>query len=143
MLELDAAFAYSFQTDLDPEAVGFCYHDESQMVGCSPDALVGDEGLFEVKCPKVETHLVYLMRGECPRSYVPQCQGALWVTGRLWLDFMSFYPELPPLIVRVKPDDKYQAALDEHMPTFIEEVIEGRQRLEDLGVRDALERWEE
>ena len=142
VLELDAFYEYGFQTDLDPEKVGFVYSDESHMVGGSPDGLVGDDGLIELKCPKVENHLLYLARGVVPPKYVPQCQGLLWVTGRAWCDFMSFYPELPPLIVRVEPDDKYQEALDTHLPTFVEELLEGRARLKAMGVREALQRWE-
>ena len=61
---------------------------------------------------------MYLAGGVCPKKYVPQVQGEIWVTGALWGDFMSYHPGLPPFLIRVEPDPKYQSALDEHMPSF-------------------------
>ena len=60
-------------------------------------------------------------------------QGQLWVSGRKWCDFMSYHPQLPPLLVRVEPDEKYHAALDDLMPKFVKEVLDGRERLRELG----------
>ena len=62
------------------------------MVGGSPDGLVGDDGLIELKCPKVENHLLNLARGVVPSKYVPQCQGLLWVTGRAWVRLRVVLP---------------------------------------------------
>ena len=134
LLEPDARAYYAFQRDAEVETVGFIYRDEDRQAGCSPDGLVGDDGLIELKCPMAGKHLVYLSRGVCPKEYVGQVQGQLWVTGRLWCDFMSFHPGLPPFILKVEPDPKFQAALDDHMPTFIAEILEGRERLRELGV---------
>ena len=82
---------------------------------------------------------MYLAGGVCPKKYVPQVQGQIWVTGALWGDFMSYHPGLPPFLKRVEPDPKYQKALDEHMPTFIAELLAGRDRLRELGVVPASE----
>ena len=146
MLEPEARKYYSFQRDLDAETVGLIYRDESRMVGCSPDGLVGDDGLIELKCPMAPTHLLWLARyspiggkpGTCPREHRPQVQGQLWVSRRKWCDFMSYHPQLPPLLIRVEPDAKYHAALDKWMPKFIQEVIAGRERLQELGAVIAL-----
>ena len=69
-----------------------------------------------------------------PRQHVIQVQGQLWVSGRAWVDFMSYHPGLPPLIVRAEPDEKLQAAFDEAIPAFIDELMAGRERLRELGV---------
>lgn len=133
MLEPEALQHYAFYRDLQPERVGFVYRDEDQMVGCSPDGLVKD-GALELKCPKASKHLIYLAGGQCPKKYVPQVQGHIWVTGRPWCDFMSYHPGLPPLIIRVEPDAAYQAAFDNHMPDFIDELLKGQDRLREMGV---------
>ena len=138
MLEPEALQHYAFYRDLQPDSVGFVYRDDNKMVGCSPDGLVKD-GALELKCPKAGTHLIYLAGGHCPKKYVPQVQGHIWVTDRPWCDFMSYHPGLPPLIVRVEPDAAYQAAFDKHMPEFIAELLEGRERLREMGVVPALE----
>ena len=133
VLEPEARKYYAFQRDLDAETVGFIYLDEARMVGCSPDGLVGEDGLLELKCPMAPTHLLWLCRGVLPPAHNAQVQGELWVTGRAWCDFMSYFPGLPPLLVRVEPDSKYQAALDDLMPKFVQEVLAGRERLRELG----------
>lgn len=140
-LEPEARKYYSFQRDVDAQTVGLIYKDDSCMVGCSPDGLVGEDGLLELKCPMPPKHLLWLARcsatekkpAVCPPEHNPQVQGQLWVSGRSWCDFMSYHPQLPPLLVRVEPDETYQAALDELMPKFVQEVIAGRERLRELG----------
>jgi hypothetical protein len=84
--------------------VGFCMSDDGRF-GCSPDALVGEHGVLELKCPLWEAHNVYLRAGVLPAKYRSQCHGLLLVTGRKWVDFVSFYPGRPSLIVRVVPDE--------------------------------------
>ena len=158
VLEPDARRYYSFHTDTEARTVGFCVMSEGEMlerrpggsgfdpipagggpfstpaVGASPDGLVGDDGLLELKCPREDTHMLYLARGVLPSEYRAQVQGQLWVTGRAWADFMSYCPELPPFLIRVEPDPKFQAALDDHMPVFHAELMAGRQRLIEKGV---------
>ena len=133
VLEPDARKHYAFHRDLQPDRVGFIYRDEERMVGCSPDGLL-EGGALELKCPKASTHLIYLAGGLCPKKFWPQVQGHVWVTQLKWCDLMSYHPGLPPLIIRVEPDDSYQSALDEHMPAFIGEVLDARDRLRDMGV---------
>ena len=133
-LEPQARRYYAFQRDLQPRTVGFVYRDEDRMVGASPDALVDPDGDLELKCPEAHTHILALARGGPHRSHFPQLQGRLWVTGRRWIDFLSYFPGLPPVLVRVAPDPAMQAAYDRHLPTFIAEVLEGRERLRDQGV---------
>lgn len=76
-----------------------------EWVGCSPDRWVGEDGILEVKCPKMKTHWGYIMNGVEVNDYKWQIQGQLWITGRKWCDFMSYYPNLKPFIIRVYPDE--------------------------------------
>ena len=110
-LEPEARATYEFIHDTQVEQIGFVYLDDRRHVGCSPDGLVGPDGLVEFKAPKASTHVKYLLAGKVPSDYVPQVQGQLWITGRKWCDFMSYHPDCDPLIVRVERDDKYITAL--------------------------------
>ena len=70
---------------------------EGMAAGASPDGLVGDDGLLEIKCPNPATHIDYLRLpvGECPKAYFWQVQGQMLATGRAWCDFVSYHPEFP------------------------------------------------
>ena len=134
VLEEDAFNFYAVREDADPQKVGFCFRDKKRLVGCSPDALVGENGLLELKCPIAGKHLTYLFRKECPKEHYAQVQGQLWVTQREYCDFMSYHPGLPPFILRCFPDEKYQEALNEAIPRFCEELEAGREQLGLMGV---------
>lgn len=117
-LEAEARSLYELRHDVMVGLVGFCYPDKKRLVGCSPDGIVGADGLLEIKCPEIQTHVAYLLDGTAPTEYFQQLQGQLFVTGRKWVDFMSYYPGLKPLIVRVEPDKAFQAALAKELKTF-------------------------
>ena len=134
VLEPEAFEYFSFHTDMEPVKCGLVYRDDSRMVACSPDGLVGDKGTLELKCPSAHKHLYFLARGGLPAEYLPQVQGQMWVTDCEHGFFMSYHPGLPPHIVRVEPDYKFEEALDTHLPTFIEELLAGRDRLRAMGV---------
>ena len=97
------------------QVVGFCVTDDGRF-GCSPDALVDDDGVVELKCPKLSTQVEYLEEGILPPDYKPQCHMHLIVTGRSYVDFCSYAPGLPGFIVKVTPDDytaKLRVALED------------------------------
>lgn len=105
-----------FGTDVQlPEGeFAFVEHPSEPHVGCSPDGILGDDGLLEIKCPWNPTnHLRTVLWGEMPEKYEPQVQGQLWVTGRKWLAFCSFDPRLehsgldPLFVKRIERDDEY------------------------------------
>ena len=73
------------------------------ILGYSPDGLVGDDGLIEIKCPRPKTHLKSLLTGEIPAEYFPQVQTGLAVTGRRWCDYISYAPGLPLFVKRCQP----------------------------------------
>jgi putative phage-type endonuclease len=74
-------------------------------VGYSPDGLVGDDGLIEIKAPRQKTHLKSLLTNQVPGEYVPQVQTGLAVSGRAWCDFISYAPGLPLFVRRVERDE--------------------------------------
>lgn len=129
-LEPEAVSHYEFLTDTDTQVVGWCTTDDGS-VGCSPDRLVGDEGLAEIKCPSAKNHMGYLLDPESLRAdHKCQTQGQLWVTGRKWCDLMAYNPILPSVRVRVEPDPAFQAALTTCLVGFTKRL---RERLDDLG----------
>ena len=81
---------------------GFFELDE--WTGCSPDGLIGDDGLLEIKSPAYNTFIDYLLSGKVPTEYTYQLQGQMYVTGRSWVDFVAYHPALPIIIIRVLPD---------------------------------------
>jgi putative phage-type endonuclease len=74
------------------------------VIGYSPDGLVGDDGLIEIKCPRPKTHLKSLLTGDVPSEYVYQVQTGLLVTGRRWCDYISYAPGLPLFVQRCGPE---------------------------------------
>ena len=128
LLEDEARQLYQIITDTTVEKVGFCIHDEINS-GASPDGLVGDDGLIEIKCPSISVHVEYLLNNELPSKYYQQTQGQLFITGRKWNDFVSFYPGLKPLIVRVYPDKEFHAALEAELKSFCKKLEETINRI--------------
>lgn len=127
VVEEEARHFYDVLNDVTVERVGFCYGNESKTFGCSPDGLVGKDGLVEIKCPIQSTHVGYLLDGGLPMDYFQQVQGELFVTGRKWLDFISYYPAIKPLVVRVVRDEKFIRALTIELEVFcrnLNEIVE-------------------
>jgi len=92
-LEPEARNYYTILTGNQVQQSGLIYLDETKHIGASVDGLVGDDGLVEIKCPNLATHVNYLLDGVVPAAYVKQVQGQMWVTGRKWCDFFSYHPE--------------------------------------------------
>lgn len=114
-LEAEARCSYEldFAKGQPVTEVGFLLHD-CGLFGGSPDALVGEDGGVEIKCPAPKTHIGYVRDGVLPLAYKGQVHGHLIVTGRKWWDFFSYARNLPPLYVRVTRDaftDKLEAEL--------------------------------
>lgn len=128
LMEPEARRFYEFDMDVEVRQVGFCLTDDGR-AGCSPDGLVGDDGGCEIKSPTHKVHVGYLLDGGMPVEYRPQVHWSLVVTGRKWWDFWSYAPGLPPLRVRVEPDD-YTDKVREAMTTFCDRLAEQAARLE-------------
>jgi hypothetical protein len=93
--------------------VGFMRRDEDGWtLGYSPDGLVGDDGLIEIKAPRSKTQLLTAITDEVPAHYMPQCQAGLFVSGRKWLDFVSYVGGMHIYVKRVTPDPMWFAAIE-------------------------------
>ena len=95
--EEEARNYYAFHTGQEVQKVGFCLAGH---FGCSPDGLVGDDGGLEIKCPSPGIHVGYILDGRVPLDYRLQILGSLLVTGCKWWDFISYHPDIEPLIIR-------------------------------------------
>ncbi len=102
-LEEEARQLYQIITGNKVDTTGICLDNG---IGYSPDGMIGEDGLLEIKCPSIATHVKYLLDNKCPTEYVQQVQGGLLITDRKWVDFVSYYPNLKPLIVRVNRDEE-------------------------------------
>jgi len=106
------------------EQVAFIRHQYLK-AGASPDGLVGHDGQVEIKCPNTATHIDTLLKGMSP-DHMPQLQGNLWMSGRRWIDFISYDPRMPErmqlYVQRVRRDDVYIANLEKEVTTFLIEV---------------------
>ena len=122
-LEPFARGAYEIATGSLALESGF-WHDDH--MGASPDGLIDDDGLLEIKCPSLATHFGYLKAGAVPSKYVPQIQMQMLVTNRAWCDFVSFCPEYPEhlrlMIVRCKRDEEYISSMVIEINKFLGEV---------------------
>jgi len=122
--EQEALDFYAFASDAEVVPVGFVTDDDGSM-GCSPDGLVGDDGMVEVKCLKAENHvktiLYYRKHGKCPTDYVQQTQGQMMICGRQWCDLIFYHPDLPMLTIRQEPDPAFQQALTEGIRDVLKE----------------------
>jgi len=125
--EPQAIANYQFATGYKIERVAFISHDTIS-AGCSPDILVNDDGLAEIKCPKTETQLKYYSKGVFPIKYKAQVQGQLWISERQWCDFVSFDPRIEDeasyFCVRVHRDESYIAELEREVIRFLKDLDE-------------------
>lgn len=133
LLEGQARAFYEIETGRPVTEVGFIRHDEWD-VGCSPDGLT-DRGGLELKVPAPHTHIKYLLSGRCPAEYVPQVQGCMWLTNAKEWDFMSFHPDMEPLLVTVKRDNDFIKALETEVEKFLKKMHSKRQQLIEMGVK--------
>jgi hypothetical protein len=100
---------------------GFLVRDDwGFKIGYSPDGLVGDDGLIEVKSPRAKTHLRTILSGEVPLYHMAQCQAGLLVSGRKWLDYLSYCGGMPMWCKRVTPDERWHEAIVEAVLRFEE-----------------------
>ena len=106
IVESEARAWYELYNNIDVRRVGFIETDDHR-IGCSPDFLVGEEGLGEIKCPEPAAMVEYLLTGELDKRYKPQIQGQLWVSERKWVDIIAWHDELPRCVIRVERDEEY------------------------------------
>lgn len=142
-----ARIAYEAHTGLIVQEVGFIKHP-TLMAGCSPDGLVEDNGLVEIKAPyQSAVHIDALLGGIVPPEHIPQIMGQLWLTGREYCDFVSYDSRLPErlqlFVYRVHRDEKYIFNLEGEVIKFLKEVDAKHKQLMALAEKQMLAVTEE
>lgn len=118
-LEAEARDAYAFLHDADYVQVGFIRNGDA---GASPDGLIGADGMVEIKTKLPHLQLDVLLTDEVPSEHIAQCQGALWIAEREWINFVSYWPKLPLFVKRIHRDEAYIARLAEAVAEFNDEL---------------------
>lgn len=133
-LEEPALNFYSEVVGVDVQTTGFVRHPTIDWLGCSPDGLVGNDGLIEIKVPKQSTYWSWILAGEIPAKHIAQLTCQLAVTGRQWVDFVAFCPEMPEgqqlFVRRMHRDERVIAQAEQDAIQFLSEVQEQLDRLE-------------
>lgn len=119
-LEPIARQTYELGTFNKVKEIGFIEMDE--WVGGSPDGLIGENGILEIKCPKWNTLIGYILDDNIPKDYMSQMQGNLYISGREWCDFYVYHPKFSPLLKRVMRDEKIIAEIHIKLGEAIEEA---------------------
>ena len=123
-----ARAAYEIATDAMVDRIGFVYHQTIKWAGASPDGLIGEDGLLEIKCPNSTTHLEYILADYPPAEYKPQMLWQMACTGRKWCDFVSYDPRMPEnlqlFVCRLERDDAVIAEMEAEVIKFLAEVDE-------------------
>lgn len=134
-MEPDARNMYALMTDAVPELVGFLRNGQK---GASPDSLVGDTGMLEIKTKLPDLLIDVLIRDEFPAEHKAQCQGALWVAEREWIDIAVYWPKLPLFIKRAHRDESYIADMSLAVDAFNSELADVVEKVRLYGLPTAL-----
>lgn len=118
-MEAEARGFYAFMRDADPQTVGFIRNARK---GCSPDSLLGNDGMLEIKTQRADLLIETILKDEFPSEHKAQCQGQLWIAEREWIDLAVYWPGMPFFVKRATRDDAYIAELDGAVETFNAEL---------------------
>lgn len=140
--EPEARSSYEFYRNVAVKEIAFVHHPKIDASGASPDGLVGEDGLVEIKCPNTATHLETLLGQMVPSKYVNQMQWQMACSGRQWCDFVSYDPRLPEsmrlFIKRMPRDDKRITELETEVAGFLLEIAVKLSELNSLyGIEEA------
>lgn len=128
-LEAEARDLYSLTACIDIKQCGFIKSDN---IGYSPDGLISEDGLTEIKTKLPHLQLDVLLKDKIPPEHIPQLQGGLLVSDREWVDFVSYWPRLPIFIKRMYRDKKIIADIKISVNAFIEEMHETIEKIKSL-----------
>ncbi len=121
---------YEFINEVECEAVGFICDEDK---GASPDRLVGNDGLVEVKTRTGQLQIELLLSGEVPKTHIPQIQGQLWISEREWCDFVCYSKGLKTFTKKVFRDDNYiNKTLWPSVDKFINEMKELEEKIRNV-----------
>lgn len=123
-LEPEARESFEFINDIVVNEVGIIYQDETKIISCSPDGLIGKSQGIEIKCPLHRVHLSTLKSQSMPSCHIQQVQGCMMVSGRSQWWFVSYHPQHKPFITIINRDDDYIAKLEKAISDFNNDLIE-------------------
>lgn len=113
--------------------VGFVYNPAVN-AGCSPDGLIGDDGMVEIKWANPHILIEILERGTMPTAHRPQCHGALWVCRRKWVDLTIWsHPKMPKFVARIERDPAYEKEMSDAVEVFNWELKKLVTKLRGMG----------
>ena len=117
---------YEIITGIMVQSCGFALHDEIEYCGASPDGLIGDDGLIEIKCPSTQNYIEWYLSGEIPEKHKPQMLLQLAVTKRKFVDFIAFDPRIPAhnqiFIKRYEPTQEEITKVQAEAIRFLDEI---------------------
>jgi hypothetical protein len=134
VMEDEARDHYAFIESATITRVGFIRNGNK---GASPDSLVGDNGGLEIKTAIPKIQIDRLERDRLPPEHKAQVQGNLWLSEREWWDFVSYWPRLPILTVRVYRDEQYIKDMSSEIDRFNDELAELVERVKRYGTKEA------
>lgn len=130
IMEDEARDFYALVSDVDPQRVGFIVNGPK---GCSPDSLIGNAGMLEIKTALPHILADLILRDQFPPEHMAQCQGALWVAEREWIDLSVYWPRMPKFVKRLHRDETYIKTLAQAVDQFNAELTETVDRLRRYG----------
>lgn len=132
-MEDEARQTYAFINDAEITQVGFIRNGGK---GASPDSLVGPNGGLEIKTALPKIQIDRLERNRLPPEHKAQVQGNLWIAEREWWDFVSYWPKLPVLTVRVYRDEEYIQTMAGEVDRFNDELAALVERIRNYGLEE-------
>jgi hypothetical protein len=132
-MEAEARNFYCFMHDAVPQRVGFIVNGNK---GCSPDSLLASDGVLEIKTKMAHLAIECILRDEFPAEHKAQCQGALWVAEREWIDIAVYWPKLPLFVKRAYRDEEYIRKLAQAVDQFNDELAATVEKLRRYWLSD-------
>ena len=136
--EANARAWYEMQNGVEVKEVGFIPHPTIEMAGASPDGLVGEKGMIEIKCPMPHTHFETLRTRNIPKAYFCQMQFQMAVERRDWTHYVSYCDQFPLHLIgceiEVKADLEFRALMEDAILLFLQELDEMVKDIESIGV---------
>lgn len=130
VMEDEARFAYALVTGAEPQRIGFAVNN---LAGCSPDSLIGNSGMLEIKTQLPHLLIATIFKDGFPPEHKAQCQGALWVCEREWIDISIYWPRMPEFIKRAHRDESYIAEIEQSVREFRAELDDTVARIRAYG----------
>lgn len=134
LMEPEARDYYALMQDVDPQPIGFVRNGQK---GCSPDSFIGSDGMLEIKTALPHILADIILKDEFPPEHKAQCQGALWVCEREWIDLVVYWPRMPRFIKRAYRDNSYVANLSAAVDKFNDELAGTVETLRRYGQQPA------